>query len=92
MCGKDYLTAFTVRAVNDEHITANHICLFLAIYRHWKEQQKNPLSVSRKHLMYYSKISSPATYHKCISELNALGYIRYEPSFHPRLGSKVSIL
>lgn len=42
MCGIEYLIAYTSRAVNDEHITANHICLFLAIYHHWNEQQKNP--------------------------------------------------
>ncbi|MCD8741975.1 hypothetical protein LT679_15280 [Mucilaginibacter roseus] len=39
--------------------------------------------------MAYSKIVSIATYHKCIRELDAYGYISYQPSYHPKLGSQV---
>lgn len=88
----DYLSNFCERAVNDKGIAANHICLFLAIYRYSKEINANPLFVTRKKLMHYSKISSNATYHKCISDLNASGYIRYEPSFHPKSGSTIHLL
>jgi hypothetical protein len=89
---KNPLLTFLSRAATDDRINANHICLFLAIYRSWDESHVNPLSVSRKQLMHYSKIASTATYHKCISDLNTSGYIRYEPSFHPKLGSKVYVL
>jgi len=85
----DHLSNFLLQAVSDNLITANHICLFLGIYRCWYELNTNPIAVSRKKLMFYSKISSIATYHKCISDLDSLNYIRYEPSFHPKLGSKI---
>lgn len=39
--------------------------------------------------MRISKISSKATYHKCLKHLHALGYIKYEPSYNPFRGSHV---
>jgi hypothetical protein len=41
--------------------------------------------------MRISKISSKATYHKCLKNLHALGYIKYEPSYNPYKGSMVSL-
>jgi hypothetical protein len=49
----------------------------------------SPFPVTRRTLMAFSKIASIATYHKCIRELDAFGYIRYEPSFDPKRGSQV---
>ncbi|HEY9002070.1 MAG TPA: hypothetical protein VIM89_12005 [Mucilaginibacter sp.] len=40
-------------------------------------------------LMDYSRIASKATYHKCIRDLDGYGYIRYQPSYHPKKGSLV---
>jgi hypothetical protein len=42
--------------------------------------------------MRISKISSKATYHKCLKNLHALGYINYEPSHNPFKGSHVYLL
>ena len=39
--------------------------------------------------MRISKISSRATYHKCLKNLHSLGYINYEPSYNPFKGSHV---
>ena len=39
--------------------------------------------------MRISKISSKATYHKCLKNLHAQGYIKYEPSYNPFKGSHV---
>lgn len=39
--------------------------------------------------MRLAHISSIVTYHKCIKDLEMLGYIHYHPSYHPSLGSKV---
>lgn len=36
-----------------------------------------------------AKIGGYATYHKCIKDLQAYGYIQYLPSYHPALGSLV---
>jgi hypothetical protein len=42
--------------------------------------------------MRISKISSKATYHKCIKELIEKGYIIYNPSFNPYKSSTVEII
>jgi hypothetical protein len=41
--------------------------------------------------MRISKISSKATYHKCIKDLNDKGYIKYEPSNNPFKGSLATL-
>src|SRR5690606_27315677 len=39
-----------------------------------------------------SKINSKVTYHKCINELQTLGFIEYIPSFNPHIGSTVNMM
>ena len=78
------------RIANDPELLTSHISLFTALFICW--QRKNftcPFSVTRKELMSYSKIASIATYHKCIKALHESGYIRYEPSYHPKIGSLI---
>jgi hypothetical protein len=78
------------RMSRDERLNATHISLFTGLFIHWQRNGfASPFAVTRKGLMGYSKIASIATYHKCIRELDAYGYIRYQLSFHPKLGSQV---
>ncbi|HEY0245508.1 MAG TPA: hypothetical protein VGC01_08105 [Mucilaginibacter sp.] len=68
----------------DEWLNATHVSLFMGLFVHWQRSDFNsPFAVIRKELMAYSKIASIATYHKCIKELDAYGYISYQPSYHP---------
>jgi hypothetical protein len=39
--------------------------------------------------MVMAKISSRATYHKCLNDLVAFGYLSYMPSFNPVIPNKV---
>ncbi len=74
----------------DERLSAMHVSLFTGFFVHWQRSGfTSPFSITRKTLMSYSKIASIATYHKCIRELDTYGYIRYQPSYHPKLGSQV---
>jgi hypothetical protein len=74
----------------DDRLLATHVSLFTALFIQWQQHNyKIPFPITRKELMAYSKIASVATYHKCIRELDAYGYIRYQPSFHPKRGSLV---
>ena len=41
--------------------------------------------------MQVSRISSKSTYHRCIKELDAFGYIEYFPSRNAMVGSKINI-
>lgn len=75
---------------NDERLNATHVSLFTGLFVHWQRSGfVSPFAITRKTLMAYSKIVSIATYHKCIRELDAYGYISYQPSYHPKLGSQV---
>lgn len=87
------IVAYTVlvrRMGKDPRLLATHVSLFTAMFVCW---QRNgfiqPFSVSRKELMAFSKIASVATYHKCIRELDDNGYISYQPSYHPKIGSLI---
>lgn len=85
----DVLTAFFQAASNDVRLTHTHISIYFALFRSYIINDcQNPIRITRSEVMAYSKVSI-ATYHKCISELNAFGYIKYIPSYHPSNGSNV---
>ncbi|SEB21569.1 hypothetical protein [Pedobacter hartonius] len=78
------------RMGTDSRILATHVSLFTALFVCWQHGGfTSPFAVTRKKLMAYSRIASIATYHKCIRELDQFGYIRYQPSYHPKMGSLV---
>lgn len=85
-----HLTGFFDRVSKDRVLNPTHISLYIALFQFWNcNRFKNPISVSRDELMRISKISSKATYHKCLKNLHSLGYINYEPSYNPYKGSLV---
>jgi hypothetical protein len=53
---------------------------------------KNPTGISREEIMKSSKINSKATYHKCMRELQILGFIEYNPTFNPHSSSNVNMI
>lgn len=75
---------------SDSRMLSTHVSLLTALFVLWHQSGfANPFMVSRKKLMAFSRIASIATYHKCIRELDAFGYIRYQPSYHPIKGSLI---
>ncbi len=42
--------------------------------------------------MAASRIQSKATYHKVMKDLQAFGYLKYTPSYHPIKGSSVALV
>lgn len=85
-----HLTGFFEKVATDKTLNPTHISLYIALFQFWNcNRFKNPISISRDEIMQISKISSKATYHKCLKNLHALGYIKYEPSFNPFRGSHV---
>jgi hypothetical protein len=74
----------------DDRLNATHLSLFTGLFVHWQRNGFiSPFAVTRKAMMAFSKIASIATYHKCIKELDAYGYINYQPSYHPKQGSQI---
>lgn len=83
---------FLRKAAQDDRLLPSHISLFMAMFYYSPGHEAEPLfQVSRKKLMRYSRIKSKATYHKCLRELVAYGYIEYQPSYDPYRASMVAL-
>ena len=87
-CSK--LIEFYSSIIMDNRINSKHISLYMALFECWNENHfQNPVYFTRHTIMPLAKISGVATYHKCIKELHEYGYIKYIPSFHPGIQSRV---
>ena len=53
---------------------------------------ENPTRVFSHEIMQIAKISSAATYCKCVKQLSEYGYIKYELSFKKNRGRKIYFL
>jgi hypothetical protein len=85
-----HLTGFFEKVGSDRTLNPTHVSLYMSLFQFWNcNRFKNPISISRDEVMRISKISSKATYHKCLKNLHSLGYINYEPSYNPFKGSHV---
>lgn len=85
-----HLTGFFEKVTDDHQLNPTHISLYIALFQFWNcNRFRNPISIARDEVMRISKISSKATYHKCLRALHNSGYIKYEPSYNPFRGSHV---
>ena len=85
-----HLTGFFEKVAADRNLNPTHVSLYMSLFQFWNcNRFKNPISISRDEIMRISKISSKATYHKCLKALHSQGYIKYEPSYNPFKGSHV---
>ena len=85
-----HLTGFFNKISNENAINPTHISLYLALFQCWNVNRfKNPTGISREEIMKASKINSKATYHKCMKELEALGFMEYMPTYNPHSCSNV---
>jgi hypothetical protein len=92
MSNVERLNNFLQRVTSDVNLTTSHVSVCTALYAVWAANGfRNPFNTSRRQLMNAAKIKSKTTYHKIISDLTALNYISYDPSYHPARGSEVSI-
>jgi len=87
------LSRFFNAIAGDPRISITHIGLYAALIEYWQKQGfQNPICVFSYEIMPVAKISASTTYHKCIRDLNEYGYIRYEPSYSRKRGSKIYLL
>lgn len=85
-----HLTGFFEKVAIDRTLNPTHVSLYMSLFQFWNcNRFKNPISINRDEVMRISKISSKATYHKCLKNLHSLGYLNYEPSYNPFKGSHV---
>ena len=79
--------------IKDHQMTSAHISLYVSLFQMWsKSGYQTPFRICRKDVMLLSKIKSFATYHKCIGELHAAGFIIYSPSYNIYMGSSIEII
>jgi hypothetical protein len=89
----NHLDKFYQRIKFDPRIQPMHINLYLALHQCWiRNNQKNPVNISRSSIMSMTKIKGLATYHKGIKGLQNAGYIHYQPSYHPHQGSLIQVI
>lgn len=93
MNSANLLASFMNQASKNKNILASHISLYSAILCYFNKEGdlESSFHVNRRELMRLSKLSSTATYHKCMKDLVKYDFIIYEPSYHPQLGSQVSL-
>lgn len=85
-----HLNGFFDLIIQDHNLNPTHISLYIALFQFWNINRfVNPISITRDEVMRISKISSKATYHKCLRDLNDKAYLQYKPSFNPYKGSMV---
>ena len=88
----NHLIYFVDQAKPDAKLKPSHISIYLSLILIWYLNKcKSPFAITRSQIMQMSKIHGKATYHKRVKELQQLGYISYEPTFHPLIGSYVGL-
>lgn len=87
------LTSFFSAIREDNRIGISHISLYMALFQFYNLNKfENPILITRTAVMETAKINGLATYHKCIKDLADFGYIQYQPSYNPAIGSQVVLL
>jgi len=82
MLPKDIFEALYTNLLNDKRLSVCHCSIYMALILLWqKNELANPFPLSRKGIMELAHVHSIVTYHKCIGQLEAYGYIRYNPSY-----------
>lgn len=88
-----HLTGFFNKINYEPNLNPTHISLYLALFQCWNVNRfKNPTGISREEIMKASKINSKATYHKCMKELEVLGFMIYNPTFNPHACSNIIMI
>jgi hypothetical protein len=86
------LICFFKASSDDIRIGPLHVSLYMALlYLEEKHGSAGEVRVFCHQVMPYAKLFSKDTYGRCIRELHEFGYIDYEPSFSPLLGSRVRL-
>lgn len=76
----------------DDRLNPTHISLYMALFQEWNSSRfAEEFFVNRRELMRVAKIGSKSTYHRCVTDLDAWGYLCYFPSSNPYKGSKIKM-
>ena len=86
------LIAAQQKIIGDNRLNATHVSLYFSLFQTWNSCHfAKTFYINRQELMNASKIGSKGTYHKCLKDLDAWGYLGYFPSNNSYKGSEVSM-
>jgi len=89
---RNHINRLYIRFTADKRVNVWHISLYHAILHLWETGgQQNKVRISRKTLMALAHFNSIVTYHKCIGQLQEMGYIIYRPNYDCYAGSWIEI-
>lgn len=75
------LSAFFLAIEKDFRISTTHIAIYAALLQFRIDKGFiNPVQAYSIEIQKIAKIMSPKTYHKCMRELDAYGYVVYVPT------------
>jgi hypothetical protein len=87
------LSDFFQAIQHDGRISITHIGIYAALLQYRIDNGfNNPIHAFSYQIMRIAKLSSTITYLKCIRDLSEYGYIKYEPSFNRKKGSRIHFL
>lgn len=87
------LSDFFQAIQHDGRISVTHIAIYAALLQYRMDNGfNNPIQAFSYQIMRIAKLSSTITYLKCIRDLSEYGYIKYEPSFNRKKGSRIHFL
>jgi hypothetical protein len=91
MENQQQLLQFINHIVSDQRLKRGHLAMLIALCDVWiANKYQASYHISRSRLMTAAKIKAQGTYQKVIKELQALGYVEYKPSYHPKEGSTIT--
>lgn len=91
MENQQQLLQFINCIVSDQRLKRRHLAMLIALCDVWiANNYQASYHISRSRLMKTAKIRAQGTYQKVITELQALGYVEYKPSYHPKEGSIIT--
>ncbi len=81
------------KIADDPRVNVWHISLFIYILLLWqKNDYADQIKVSRKQLMTGAHFGSITTYHRCITHLKELQYIKYHPTYDSYQGTTIRVI
>jgi uncharacterized phage protein (TIGR02220 family) len=88
----EHLKNVNARFYDDKLITSSHVAVYNSLFQFWnKSFFDTDLAINRDSVMKQAKIGSVNTYLKCLKELEIQGYLKYNPSHNPLIGSIVNL-
>jgi hypothetical protein len=77
---------------DDDNVTSAHFALYMSLFYHWNRKKfKKNMPINRDEVMRIAGIGSYTTYHGRMKDLHNWGYLVYRPSYHPNIGSRITM-